>query len=626
MTTQRKTTRREFLKGAVLLAGAAVAASCTPAAVPTPTPAPPKPSPTSIGQVAATATPKPAAPTAAPSGALKPVPRNRTLITSFQGQEGKWLTPEAWNPYNLGTTHQDGLQVIYEPLAFYSAMADKEILWLAESYQYNADFTQLTIKTRQNVKWSDGVAFSAEDVAYTINTLRDLGSKVYWGTEIATYVESATATDANTVVIKMKVPSARLFYFMTYKYDIGVLMVPKHIFEGKDWTTFGAFDLAKGWPITTGPWKVVLSTPEQRVYEPIEPRDGWWAVKAGLAPAMKIDRWVYRPRIIDYTVGTEALVNNEIDWLLFDDPLPVKAACEKNPKISTHAGGCKSPYGYEDWWPLSVWINNKVPPFDKTEVRRALSYYTDRKTIIQTGQAGIGEAWPVPMPGYPGLQKFVDAAKDLTAKYEPITYDVAKGDALMTQAGFKKGSDGIWADASGKKVSVDIFGWSGAAGRGTVVVELWKRAGIDATFSMPPDAFTRYTKGDFVMMIAGHGGSIAKDPYDTLKMYQSRSTAIPGIHGVNYDFWASHPEYDQAVDDMWKTAPDDVAKITELWLKAWEIWLKDLPEIMLGKFYHHIAYNTMYWKGWPTVDNPYINEAIQHFTWQLVLNHLEPTQ
>ena len=74
--------------------------------------------------------------------------------------------------------------MIYEPLAYYSAFADKWYMWLAESYEFTPDFKQLTIKTRSGIKWSDGTPFSAEDVAYTINTLRDLGPKVKWGIDV----------------------------------------------------------------------------------------------------------------------------------------------------------------------------------------------------------------------------------------------------------------------------------------------------------------------------------------------------------------------------------------------------------------------------------------------------------
>ena len=62
-------------------------------------------------------------------------------------------------------------------------------MWLAESYEFALDFKRLTIKTRSGVSWSDGHPFSAEDVAYTLNTLRDLGPKVRWGVDVQQAVE-----------------------------------------------------------------------------------------------------------------------------------------------------------------------------------------------------------------------------------------------------------------------------------------------------------------------------------------------------------------------------------------------------------------------------------------------------
>ena len=139
-------------------------------------------------------------------------------------------------------------------------------MWLAESFEFTPDFKQLTIKTRSGIKWSDGTPFSAEDVAYTMNTLRDLGPKVKWGVDVHQALDEATATDPNTVVLKFKIPSPRFFFFATYKYDIGIYIVPKHIFEGQDWTRFKHFDLDKGWPVTTGPWKVRVLV-QQKVFD-----------------------------------------------------------------------------------------------------------------------------------------------------------------------------------------------------------------------------------------------------------------------------------------------------------------------------------------------------------------------
>ena len=50
--------------------------------------------------------------------------------------------------------------------------------WLAESFKYSPDFKQLVIKTRSGISWSDAKPFSAEDVAFTLNSLKELGPKV----------------------------------------------------------------------------------------------------------------------------------------------------------------------------------------------------------------------------------------------------------------------------------------------------------------------------------------------------------------------------------------------------------------------------------------------------------------
>ena len=184
---------------------------------------------------------------------LPPVARERTMILVWGGREGRWVDWDLWNPYSIGANHQNGPNLVYEPLAYYSAFADKTYLWLAESYEFAPDFKRLTIKTRPGIAWSDGVPFSAEDVAYTLNTLRDLGPKVRWGVDVQQAVDKAAAADANTVVIDFKIPAPRFFFSMTYKYDIGVYIVPQHIFEGQDWTTFKHFDLGKKWPVSYRP-------------------------------------------------------------------------------------------------------------------------------------------------------------------------------------------------------------------------------------------------------------------------------------------------------------------------------------------------------------------------------------
>jgi len=174
-----------------------------------------------IGALAVGAAALPSVPTT--SAQPRTVPRSRTLTLVWSGsREGRWIDYELWNPYAIGSNHQNGPGIFYEPLAYYSAFADKEYLWLAESYKYSPDFKELTIKTRSGIKWSDGTPFGADDVTYTLNALKELGPKVRWGVDVQQFMQEARTSAPNTVVIKFKIPAPRFFYFMTYKYDIGV--------------------------------------------------------------------------------------------------------------------------------------------------------------------------------------------------------------------------------------------------------------------------------------------------------------------------------------------------------------------------------------------------------------------
>ncbi len=84
-------------------------------------------------------------------------------------------------------------------------------------------------------------------MVYTLSSLKDLGPKVRWGVDVQQAVDSVAASDANTVVIKFKQAAPRFFDLLTYKYDIGVYIVPKHIFSANgEWANFKFFDLAKG--------------------------------------------------------------------------------------------------------------------------------------------------------------------------------------------------------------------------------------------------------------------------------------------------------------------------------------------------------------------------------------------
>ena len=464
---------------------------------------------------------------------LKQVPRNQTLVTVRGGTQGKFIEDQLWNPFIATANHQLGSQFLCEPLAFYSAYLDKMTMWLAESYQYSPDYKTLTIKTRKEAMWSDGVPFTADDVAYTYNTLNTLGAKAKWGADVQQVLDSAQVIDPQTAQLNFKIPAPRFFEYSAYKYDIGIYMMPKHIFEkqSQDISTFTHFDVSKDWPVTTSPWKVVYAAPDQKV---LDLRDKWWG--AGIvAPMPKVQRIVYLPDPGEQNLA-QGMISNAFDIVTGIQPTTFPTVFAQNPKVTTWSGQ-QAPFGYMDWWPHSLYVNTRTGPTADKDVRWAISSYIDRDQIVDFAWAGAASTAALPIPQYPGTQQFYDASQDLLKQYNTLEYNPAKGDAILQSKGFAKGPDGIWVAPDGTPMQFDITSFFDFTSVGPVLVEQFKQAGIATTYSEPPNFFDRFQVGDYSMSLFGHGGSYGPDPYYTLRLYQTASEAIVATHQTNFSLW-----------------------------------------------------------------------------------------
>ena len=556
------------------------------------------------------------------SAGLKTVPREKTLIAFQGGSEGRYTDHELWNPYAIGANHQRGPNVIYEPLAFYSAFADEMIPWLSSSWDWNGTFDELTINLRKGINWSDGEEFNADDVVYTLNTLKDYAEEVRWGTDIDAVMDTAVKVDSHTVKVTLTRPDPRFMFLLTYKFDIGVYMVPEHIFNGQDWTTFKAFDVDAGLPVTTGPWRIVAGTPEQKVFDNA---GSWWGeglsdLKGyGILP--EVERIIYLPEP-DQTLRAQGIVKGDVDYTPMTTPKTIKKALADNSKLLTHSEQ-ESPYGYVDWWPVSLAFNNsgKYGPYDDKDIRWAMSYLLDRTELSKFAYDGAAALNPLTMPQYPPLQKYFDGVSDLlVGDRDTALYAPDKAAATFTEKGYAKNSDGMW-EKDGEMINCEIVGFGPWVDLGPLVAEQLVKGGINASYTQPPDASSRMAEGNFECLMFGHGGSV-RDPYFTMKLYQSSSVNIPGGHQVNFYHWENET-WDELTDKVAMTHPDETEQIMDYYYDAMEIWIEELPDVPILEFYHRILMSRENWDGWPTDqgDN-YVNEASWHLTWSLVLHKL----
>ena len=106
-----------------------------------------------------------------PAQAIADVPRNRTMIMAGLGGEhyGGFTDLGNFNSFSPTISRSGWTQAATEGLFYYNMLGDNFIPWMATGYQYNADYTQLTVNLRQGVEWADGVPFTSKDVLFTIN-------------------------------------------------------------------------------------------------------------------------------------------------------------------------------------------------------------------------------------------------------------------------------------------------------------------------------------------------------------------------------------------------------------------------------------------------------------------------
>jgi peptide/nickel transport system substrate-binding protein len=549
------------------------------------------------------------------------VPRNRTLIldcSSFESCSGQIADYNTFNPFLLTGTTKTGWNFLYEPLYFYNAYGEKDnmIPWIATGHQYNADYTEVTVKIRPGVEWSDGIPWTAHDLVFTINMLKANAPELTFSTDMKTWVAEAVAVDDLTARIRLTASNPRfLFSYFSNNFDNGVPIVPRHIWENEDPKTFTNFDLEKDWPVVSGPYRLSVSVPQQRVYDL---RRDWWGTKAGFRDLPKVERIIYLT-YMEEPKRVQNLIANNMDTCLDLRPPNIQSIVESNPNVSTWSDR-DLPHGYLDWWPVCMGFNNLEAPFSDPEIRRAINYAINRKQLIEIGWQGGGSYALLPLPDFPPIRRFTDQVQDLIEKYEVGVFDPDKSAAIMARKGWSRNAENFWTkDGQVLKIVVDIFPIFQDIT--PVLVRQLEQSGFDADFRNTPDTFTRMAQGTARAFMVGNGGSV-RDPYFTLRLYHSRFVKPTGTPAEHFWRW-SNPEFDAIVDQMGKTDPSD-PELQKLFHQAMEIWLHDLPSVPLVQWYHRIPHNETYWKNWPTAKNPYINSAYWHNTWLLVLLNLEP--
>ena len=140
------------------------------------------------------------------------VPRNECLI--LENPTGTVLPADDFNRWRPGSnTYSTGFQQLaLDALWYIDPDAGVDGVWdnalAAEKPIYNEDYTQMTVKLREGLYWSDGVEFTADDVYYTVDTLMNTPGMNYNGL-FSGSIDHLEQPDRNTVVFYLKTANSR---------------------------------------------------------------------------------------------------------------------------------------------------------------------------------------------------------------------------------------------------------------------------------------------------------------------------------------------------------------------------------------------------------------------------------
>ena len=324
---------------------------------------------------------------------------------------------------------------------------------LAESWEPNADLTQWTFRLRPGVLWHDGTPLTAADVKFTFETL--LNPEVNAAARgVISSIQTIDAVDDLTVMFTLSRAFAPLPVMLGYNQAI----VPKHLLEGQDLNQPAAFLAA---PVGSGPFKYKELSAGN--YLEVSRNDAYFG-----GPAL-LDGIIFKT-ITDGNARAAQIRSGEIDLTVID-PSQVESM-QSDPNIVLREMPQVNYY--------FVAVNHSIPRLQDRRVRQALSHVLDKDAIVQSVLAGAGQVATGPI--HPFLGDYYNP------NVQTYAYDPEAAAALMTEAGWTKGEDGILVNAAGERFTLRINGPQGYPVLEQVMVYAqseFQQLGIEVTLEIP---------------------------------------------------------------------------------------------------------------------------------------------
>lgn len=506
------------------------------------------------------------------------------VLSVYNGASGQFV--ENYNP--LSPTVLSGVQgMVYEPLFHFNNLASLETPadpLLGEKYAFDAAGTRLSVTLKSGVKWSDGQAFTAKDVAFTFNLIRRTPELNTTGN-----APKATAVDDTRVTLTFDAPS-----FTDGPSILGTTyIVPEHLWKSKKTP---ATDINAN-PVGTGPMKVSQFTAQSYLLER----------NASFRAADKLK--VAGVRVFSLSgnqAATDKLLAKELDWAGIFIP-NVDKVLRAVPEVSYSATGSQQVV-------LNTCANAALGctgPQTSKAVRQAIYYAMNRDQINQLAYFGKGSKISPTFALLDRDQKFLSPA---TADAAPMSPDLARAQQLLEADGWAKGSDGIYAK-DGKRLSMTALvttGYTDYIATLEAMTQQLKAAGIEIKAQQVAnnDNLSTQSLGKFQLAISGLFQGPVGDPYYIYgNSFSTSRTAPVGKSANPYHNVSrfSDPVVDAAVKQAAGTGKIETKAAAYAKIQA--VIVDQMPYIPVLNNVSFAEFSRANYDGWPTYENQYASAS-----------------
>ena len=513
---------------------------------------------------ASTAPSEPAAstsPTAAPSEAPTQVAQVRMGIVGDESTLNPYTYVTGFPGWNLLMLQYDSLMAIDEQ--------GQPQPWLATAVDVSADGATYTLTLADGVTFNDGTPLTSADVAFTVTYFQANTQSRF--TRALRGVESVETPSATTVVLKLAGPNPS-FPLRTLA-DVPIL--PKHVWEAVTNPAEHTFDSVTN--VGSGPYKLVEYNSDQ--FYRFEANADYFRGE----PAVKE---LVVAKFADDAGAVAAIRASEIDMI-------VRPVAPEQIDILGAEAGITINKGPQFTTTMLNYDTTKFP-FDRVEVRQAVSLAVDRQDLADTVYLGGAT---------PGSSGWIHPNSPFFNSAVVTKTDVDAAKALLDGINATDtDGDGI-RELDGQPLSMEMLTPSNDSLRlrvAELVREMLLQIGIDAKVASVEQATWEakiwpdfdVSKGrDYQLGVWGWSAPVQADTGQIAQLVHSD----PAVGSINLTGF-SDPETDQLAEELGITG--DPARRQEIINRLQEIIATELPFVMLLYPDGAYAYRPDVYDGW----------------------------